>query len=279
MAWDTNVFNVNQAIESEFFLAIKGNVIGCETEITVVNVYGPHTMVKKLRFWDSLERLPNFKDMPWLVCGDFNEVRCQAERFNSVFKQNWADYFNKFISNTCLIEVPLGGKKFTRICDNGLKFSKLDRFLVLDKFCQLWPNLSASTLDKFLSDHCPIILRNGVKDFGPKPNRIFNEWLNLEGEEDVITTAWNLPMMGSRPDCIMRNKLKNVRIELKKNSQILNNIEDQIQNHSKAVSNWESIAESRILTEHERNQWLEEKKTLAGKGKNPTQHAKTKVKG
>ncbi|XP_071727262.1 uncharacterized protein [Rutidosis leptorrhynchoides] len=215
MVWDHSIFKVNQAIEGEFDLAAKGLVEGIDSEVAIVNVYGPHTTAKKTRFLSELEKLLQFKDMPWILCGDFNEVRSQGERLNTVFNQNRVDIFNLFINNNRLIEVPLEGKKFTRICDNGIKFSKLDRFLVSEELCQLWPNLSATTLDKHISDHCPIILRNGFKDFGPKPTRVFNEWLFLDGAEDVVINGWNLPVSGSRPDCILRNKMKNVRAELK----------------------------------------------------------------
>ncbi|XP_071727435.1 uncharacterized protein [Rutidosis leptorrhynchoides] len=213
MVWDPTVFKMDEAIEGEFYLAIKGHVAGCDTEIAVVNVYGPHSTGRKIRFWVQLESLLNCKDMPWLLCGDFNEVRYQSERFNSIFNQSWADLFNQFINRTCLIEVLLGGKKFTRICDNGVKFSKLDRFLVSDQLCHLWPNLSANTLDKHLSDHCPIVLRNGFKDFGPKPTRVFNEWLLLDGAVDIVVNAWNMPVSGNRPDCVLRNRrIKEVNV-------------------------------------------------------------------
>ncbi|XP_071694449.1 uncharacterized protein [Rutidosis leptorrhynchoides] len=226
MVWDPTVFKMKEAIKGGFYLAIKGHVAGCDTEIAVVNVYGPHSTGRKIRFWEKLESLLNFKDMPCLVCGDFNEVHYQSERFNSIFNQSWADLFNQFINKTCLIEVPLGDKKFTRICDNGVKFSKLDRFLVSDQFCHLWPNLTANTLDKHLFVHCPIVLRNGFKDFGPKPIRVFNEWLLLDGAVDIVVNAWNMPVSGNRPDCVLRNRLKNVKEELRKHSRVLNNLEE-----------------------------------------------------
>ncbi|GJR51532.1 reverse transcriptase domain-containing protein [Tanacetum coccineum] len=68
--------------------------------------------------------------------------------------------FNNFINITRLVEILLGGQKFTRISDDGLKFSKLDRFLVSKGFKNKWDNLSMVALDKKLSDHCPIVLKD-----------------------------------------------------------------------------------------------------------------------
>ncbi|XP_071714380.1 uncharacterized protein [Rutidosis leptorrhynchoides] len=174
--WGSSDFNYIQknaqgfsGVEGEFCLGIKGNIEGIDSEVAVVNVYGPHSTTKKIRFWESLEKLLSFGDMPWLLCGDFNEVGNPNERMNSEFNKSWADRFNKFINYNCLIDVSLGEKKFTRICDNGVKFSKLDRFLISEQFRNLWPNISAVTLDKHLSDHSPVLLSNGLKDFGPSP--------------------------------------------------------------------------------------------------------------
>ncbi|XP_071687622.1 uncharacterized protein [Rutidosis leptorrhynchoides] len=240
LIWDSTIFKVDEAIEGEFFIAVKGKVEGFDSEVAIVNVYGPHSMAKKIRFWDSLETLISDRKMPWLVCSDFNEVRNQNDRFNSVFNSNWAQRFNYFIDKTCLIDISLGGKRFTRVCDNGIKFSKIDRFLISEEFNYCWPMLTATVLERKHSDHAPIILRNGHTDFGPKPIRVFNEWLKIDGVDDIIKKSWNDNGSGIRPDCIMRNKLKKVKFELKKLSSVFENLEEEIQKHSKATNDWKN---------------------------------------
>lgn len=61
----------------------------------------------------------------------------------------------------------MGGKRFTRISDDGLKFSKLDRFLVTEEFRGLWNNLEVVALNHNISDHCPIVLKDKELDFCP----------------------------------------------------------------------------------------------------------------
>nr|GEY96340.1 reverse transcriptase domain-containing protein [Tanacetum cinerariifolium] len=80
-----------------------------------------------------------------------------------------SDEFNDFIKNADLMEIPLGGRKFTRIIDDGLKFSKLDRFLVTSDLNQKWDNLAAIALDRKESDHCPLILKDAlvIEEEGP----------------------------------------------------------------------------------------------------------------
>ncbi|GJR86115.1 RNA-directed DNA polymerase, eukaryota [Tanacetum coccineum] len=48
-----------------------------------------------------------------IIMGDFNEVRCQEERFGSIFNSQGAAAFNNFISLGGLVEVSSGGYSFT----------------------------------------------------------------------------------------------------------------------------------------------------------------------
>lgn len=57
----------------------------------------------------------------WVMCGDFNEVRVQDDRFNCNFNQKGAEVFNEFINSTGLIEIPLAGRKFSRVSDDGIE--------------------------------------------------------------------------------------------------------------------------------------------------------------
>ncbi|XP_071714756.1 uncharacterized protein [Rutidosis leptorrhynchoides] len=134
----------------------------------------------------------------WLLCGDFNEVRECSDGLTSQFHQSRADQFNDSISRNNLIEVPICGRKFTRISDDGLKFSKLDRFLVTDNFMSLWEDLSIIILDRNLSDHCLLVLRDRAFDYGLKPFKVFDEWFNSKDIGEHFHKQF-LRHSGSRP--------------------------------------------------------------------------------
>ncbi|GKA72764.1 RNA-directed DNA polymerase, eukaryota [Tanacetum coccineum] len=89
---------------------------------------------------------------------DFNEVRFERERLGSVFNVHGANEFNSFISNAgaCL-----------EISDGAL------------------------CLDKNLSDHRPILLREMVTDYGATPFRLYHSWFSFHGFDDMVRTAWN----------------------------------------------------------------------------------------
>ncbi|XP_071700013.1 uncharacterized protein [Rutidosis leptorrhynchoides] len=200
---------------NEFFLAVRGSWIGSGKESTIVNIYGPHDDASKKLMWESLDNLLLCSDSTWLLCGDFNEVREASGRLNCVFHQRRASRFNEFISSNNPNEIPISGRKFTRISDDGIKFSKLDRFFVSNKFLNLWEDLSVIPLERIESDHCTLVLRDKLIDFGPKPFKVFNEWLNKEGVVAIIQSAWDNPIKSMRRDCRFRDRLKNIKFALK----------------------------------------------------------------
>ncbi|GJS83346.1 hypothetical protein Tco_0749887 [Tanacetum coccineum] len=67
----------------------------------------------------------------------------------------------------------------------------VDRFLMNDEFSFLWGNLSVVALDRKISDHCPIVLKDMELDFRPKPFRVFNIWTEEADCLHVVEEAWN----------------------------------------------------------------------------------------
>ncbi|XP_071726764.1 uncharacterized protein [Rutidosis leptorrhynchoides] len=158
----------------------------------------------------------NCPNVAWVLCGDFNEVRDETERKNGVFNERRAKLFNEFIEKMELIEVPLQGKRFTRVSHDCSKLRKLYRFLVSDQFLSMWEDISMMALERNLSDHCPIVMRDKNEDFGPKPLKFFDMWMEFKEMEPLIVEAWNKKVVGQRMDCVFRDKLKNVKEALRK---------------------------------------------------------------
>ncbi|GKA14939.1 RNA-directed DNA polymerase, eukaryota [Tanacetum coccineum] len=157
----------------------------------MVAVYAPHDLRDKKILWDYLEYIINRWDGEVLIMGDFNEVRRKTERFGSVFNVQGADMFNTFIANAGLEEIPLGGSSFTWCHKSATKMSKLDRFLISENLFNSYPNICATSLDRFLSDHRPILLRESNHDYGPIPFRYFNHWTELDGFNKFVIDTWN----------------------------------------------------------------------------------------
>ncbi|XP_071695825.1 uncharacterized protein [Rutidosis leptorrhynchoides] len=192
LIWDPSRFNVVGTVERDYFLGIRGRWVGKSADSIIINVYGPHNDNLKHKFWKSLENIMQVNIDYWVLCRDFNEVRKRSERKNCDFIANRAKMFNDFIDTMHLIEIPMGGTKFTIFSDDSLKYRKLDRFLVSEGCLGSWEGITARTLDREHSDHCPIILKDLDNDFGPRPTRIFNNWFGDGTNDDLIKDAWGL---------------------------------------------------------------------------------------
>nr|GEY90244.1 RNA-directed DNA polymerase, eukaryota [Tanacetum cinerariifolium] len=120
------------------------------------------------------------------IRGDFNEVCTQDERFGSIFNIKGAAILNSFIASSGLVDVPMGVCSFTWVHKSAAKMSKLDRFFISEGLMESCPNISAITLDRYLSDHRPILLRELCFDYGPYPFRFYHFWFELEGFDKFV---------------------------------------------------------------------------------------------
>nr|GEV35068.1 RNA-directed DNA polymerase, eukaryota, reverse transcriptase zinc-binding domain protein [Tanacetum cinerariifolium] len=89
-----------------------------------------------------------------------------------------------------LVEVTLGGCSFTWCHKSATKMSKLDRFLISDSRICACPSMSAISVDRYLSDHCPILMRELHCDYGLIPFKVFYYWFELDGFDKLVEDAW-----------------------------------------------------------------------------------------
>ncbi|GAU20900.1 hypothetical protein TSUD_120920 [Trifolium subterraneum] len=117
------------------------------------------------------------------VCGDFNVVRSTEERRGSVrvVSNNDSIHFNHFIEESSLIDLPLSGKCFTWFRGDGRSMSRLDKFLLSEDWCMVWPDCVQFALMCGLSDHCHLSLTMDEVNLGPKPFRMLKSWSELPG--------------------------------------------------------------------------------------------------
>nr|GEV07216.1 RNA-directed DNA polymerase, eukaryota [Tanacetum cinerariifolium] len=158
--WGSNIFLKEQHIISDNFVALYGTWIPNKMKILLISVYAPQSLSVKRLLWNYLSSLITRWNGECLVMGDFNEVRRMEERWGSVFNARGADVFNSFISGSGLTE------------------------------CH-FPHISAISLDRHLSDHRPILLREVIVDYGATPFRFYHSWLGLLGFDQMVMSTWN----------------------------------------------------------------------------------------
>nr|GEV35383.1 RNA-directed DNA polymerase, eukaryota [Tanacetum cinerariifolium] len=188
--WDPNCFCKENVTMSNSFVMVSGVWRSTGQKYMLIAVYAPHDTKDKHMLWNYLQR----EIMRWkgevVVMGDFNKVRNKSECFGSVFDVHEANMFNSFIMNSGLVEVNLGGCSFTWCHKSASKMSKMDRFLISDSLVNTCPNINAITLERYLSDHHPILLREAYFDYGPIPFKIFHYWFEMDGFNKMVEDAW-----------------------------------------------------------------------------------------
>ncbi|GJU07848.1 RNA-directed DNA polymerase, eukaryota [Tanacetum coccineum] len=126
-----------------------------------------------------------------VIMGDFNEVRT-------------------------LIDLSFDGYAYTWAHKTANKMSKLDRFLVSKGLLASFPFLLALCLDRILSDHRPILMRELSIGYGPTPFRFFHSWFNLDGFDKMIEDTWNsLATVDLTGMINLKNKLQALKIVIK----------------------------------------------------------------
>jgi hypothetical protein len=210
--WNNLVFKRNRIISARWFVAIEGVWIPNNMALLVISVYAPQALCDKRSLWHTLLNLISRWHGEVVLMGDFNEVRNVNERYGSIFCANSTDAFNSFIRDAELFDIPLGGYSFTWSNKWASKMSKLDRFLVSDGFSEMIPNLMATVLDRNLSDHRPILLKEMVVDYGPTPFRVFRSWFGMDGFNQLVTDTWNSDVTQETHGMIsFKKKLQNLK--------------------------------------------------------------------
>ncbi|GJS92803.1 RNA-directed DNA polymerase, eukaryota [Tanacetum coccineum] len=168
--WEKSVFRKENVTVSDNFIAIYGTWISNSLKVLFIVIYAPQQLSAKNLLWDYVSSLINNWSGEAIVMGDFNEVRCNEERYGSSFNTLGARRFNEFIMSAGLVDINLEGYKFTWSHPSASKMSKLDRFLVTEGTRALYMlcmhNCISESYDCVRWDY----LLDVMKSFGFGPN-------------------------------------------------------------------------------------------------------------
>ena len=137
----------------------------------------------KRRLWEKLIELrKSLGEGVWCILGDFNTVGGSDERRGvnegvSSGQREEIILFNNFVREVELEDLNVLGRRFSWYHPNGRSMSRIDRVLISEEWGILWGESSLWVLPRDVSDHCPLILKEGGWDWGPRPFRFNNFWL------------------------------------------------------------------------------------------------------
>ncbi|GKA04200.1 RNA-directed DNA polymerase, eukaryota [Tanacetum coccineum] len=180
-------------------------------------------------------------DGEFVLLGDFNEVHTEHERYGTIFNLQGPNGFNNFITMTGLVDLHLEGYSYTWTHKTTSKMSKLDRFLITEGLLTMFSSLSALCLDKHLSDHRPILMREMNLDYRPTPFWLFHSWFNNKCFEMVEDSWKKLVFIEANSIFSLKKKLQalNTLIKqwIKEDKLHLSSAKEFIQNHLSNLEN------------------------------------------
>ncbi|KAH1193898.1 hypothetical protein GmHk_19G054826 [Glycine max] len=205
-------FMVDRRVVGRGFILLEGTWTKDNKKVYITNVYAPCDLQGRRDQWEELKHLKAlYHDGPWCLLGDFNSIRHHQERLSSsqsVGSSTNISEFNSWIADMDVEEVRSVGRCFTWCRPNGTVMSKLDRFLLSDEWLSLWPDTTQFVLDRDFSDHCPILLRSRIMDWGPKPLKVMDWWLKDKGFQNMVNHSWGNYHPSGWGGYVLKQKLK-----------------------------------------------------------------------
>ncbi|KAK8510034.1 hypothetical protein V6N12_035357 [Hibiscus sabdariffa] len=201
--WDPDFFIVDDKIINRIFIALVGAIRDGGQSFGFVNVYGPSSDSEKTEFFSELSQVIGRFNISWVVGGDFNAYLAADEKMGFSCNSFSMRLFKDFLQNIQRIDLPLTGGAFTW-CNNRdpPTFVRLDRFIVTADVVSKILNLSQALLTKAISDHNAILLHSTSQNWGPKPFKFFNSWLEKQGFDDLMASVLSKQNSGGQTNGI-----------------------------------------------------------------------------
>ncbi|KAI9111645.1 hypothetical protein K1719_017335 [Acacia pycnantha] len=161
-------------------------------------VYANPSEQRRHRTWETLHNMACEIAEPWLLAGDFNEIKTPAEqqgggRVNDLRCRK----FNDWIEDCKLIDIESNGPFFTW---KGPKWEGLDRvYKWLDRcLCNVswyekFEEAEVRVLPRLCSDHHPVLVSLSMENKGWRKRTFRYEamWKMHSQFEEVIVNSWN----------------------------------------------------------------------------------------
>ena len=193
--WHKEVFLYQSHLIGKGFIVFFGKHMQTDTDIVVVNVYSACNLQDKKTLWGELSSIKTIhQKCPWCFIGDFNAVRRTNERKGKSTRGSQTSeirLFNEFIEGNLLLDIPIVGMKYTWFKANGSAKSRLDRVLVSEEWIQKWPMCKQYIQPREVSDHCAVVVKSMLKDWGPRPFRSIDAWFMESNFKELVKDKWN----------------------------------------------------------------------------------------
>jgi exonuclease III len=158
-AWDTSLLQLVASSSNAYCLTTVFMSTTSGLSFTVTNVYAPSDHSQTHLFCDAMLLVPPSVVGPWLCVGDFNLLRCPADKNNSNFDRNLAATFNSLIRDMAWGELPLLDRLYTWTNNqNPPVLARLDQVFIDNTWSGVFPHSFLTSLPRPTSDHVPLLV-------------------------------------------------------------------------------------------------------------------------
>ncbi|XP_042988712.1 uncharacterized protein LOC122316247 [Carya illinoinensis] len=245
-------------------------------------VYGHPDTELRQETWNTIRSLRGTVSVPWLVCGDFNEVLCwQEKRGGRNRPERQMRTFRQLLDDCSFVDLGFMGPPFTWCNKRDVQHTvseRLDRYLANQGWIDWFPGFRVVHGSSASSDHLPILLYSR-REKSSKRNKLFRfeaMWTE-EGEyENIVEDSWNGRTSGNQMNniktrigaCSQRlaqwNKTKygNVQKRIQQCRTHLQQVQERDPYHSQMELHQEARCQLQMWLEREEILWCQRAKSL-----------------
>ena len=253
--WDESVHVEVKSFSSSHIDVVVEDVGGGGFLRRVTGFYGHPEGGRRRESWNLLKSLGNQFDLPWVCCGDFNELVESSEKVGGLVRSDWQmRQFREALSEAGLSSLPSSGPRFTwRGRRHGVGWIKerLDRFVANGEWLALYPSLCCINVVSSASDHCPIFMEANpiTQGFRRKRFRFEAMWLTHAQCKDQVELAWGSAIEGD-PLAQVTRKIKDCKTNLMAwDKDVFGNVTRKIKVESKKLEALERLPAGELVEE------------------------------
>ncbi|XP_058181333.1 uncharacterized protein LOC131299773 [Rhododendron vialii] len=161
--------------------------------------------------------------------------------------------FVAFCNSMELFDIPMIGRKYTwtNYQDHAI-LSRLDIFLLSQQWLDSFKVLQWG-LHRPISDHCPILLIDDGRDWGPRPFKFMDIWLSNPRCIAIAKETWENTQVGGWAGHIILQKFRAIRNKLKVwNKEEFGDINTALQKKETELHQFDLVVEERELSTEEK---------------------------
>ncbi|XP_028752958.1 uncharacterized protein LOC114712575 [Neltuma alba] len=199
--WKDDMINVSVIAQNKQYIHCQVTGIGrCTWNLTAI--YASPREQERKELWECLRILANRNTGPWLLLGDFNDIRDEKEqRRGGKIDERKCRRFSENIEKCRLIDLGAEGPNMTwrgPLTSHGNRlFKRLDRGLCNQHWRNLFGEAWLRVGPRLNSDHHPLLVFMEEK-LEVRRNRPFRSeacWMKHEDFRKVVKKNWEQPRM------------------------------------------------------------------------------------